>query len=69
MGADDYYPAGTWGGDPSAPWNQPERDEAPERVHVVPGGGERMRRAYRETISECRKEATHADQVRRARGR
>ena len=22
MGADDYYPAGTWGGDPRAPWNQ-----------------------------------------------
>lgn len=23
MGANDNYPMGTWGGDPSAPWNQP----------------------------------------------
>lgn len=27
MSSNDYYPMGTWGGDPRAPWNQPDPED------------------------------------------
>lgn len=55
MGANSNYPAGTWAGDPKAPWNIPDipdEDEEEERDDDFHFDAKQVQRIYNSLIQE-----------------